>query len=164
MCLLGGESSGKSTLAEALAGHFETLHVAEYGRGLWESKHGALTYEDMLHIAETQVAAEEEALLRAKRFLFCDTSPLTTLFYSSHLFQRADPKLAQLARRSYDLVVLCGTDFAFVQDGTRQDITFRERQHTWYVAELARRGIPFLLVSGTIEDRMAQVSARLRGP
>jgi nicotinamide riboside kinase len=51
-----------------------------YGRERWESKNGSLTYEDMLHIAERQVAAEDEASLQAKRFLFCDTSPLTTLF------------------------------------------------------------------------------------
>jgi HTH-type transcriptional regulator, transcriptional repressor of NAD biosynthesis genes len=161
VCILGGESSGKSTLAEALARHFGTVRVPEYGRELWEAKSGALAYEDLLHIGETQVAAEEQALLRATRFLFCDTSPLTTLFYSRHLFQRADPKLEQLAGRHYDLVVLCAADFAFVQDGTRQDAAFRERQHAWYVAELARRGVPYLAVTGGLRQRTKQVSERL---
>jgi NadR type nicotinamide-nucleotide adenylyltransferase len=163
VCILGGESSGKSTLAQALANHFGTLHVPEYGRELWEQKNGALAYEDLLRIAERQVAAEEQALFRANRFLVCDTSPLTTLFYSQHLFNRADPKLEQLADRQYDLVVLCGTDFDFVQDGTRRDAAFRDRQHNWYLAELARRNIPFSVATGSVKSRVEQVVKRLQG-
>ena len=161
VCMLGGESSGKSTLAKALARHFGTLHVSEYGRELWEANNGALKYEDMLHIAQTQVATEERTCPQANRFLFCDTSPLTTLFYSRELFQRADPQLEQLAERPYALVVLCGTDFGFVQDGTRQNADFRERQHNWYVDELNSRGIPFVEVTGSVTERLAQVSRRL---
>jgi NadR type nicotinamide-nucleotide adenylyltransferase len=163
ICILGGESSGKSTLAKALGERFGTLHVPEYGRKLWEMRKGALTFEDMLHIGETQVAAEEQAARAASRFLFCDTSPLTTLFYSRHLFERADAKLELLAERRYDLVVLCETDFDFVQDGTRQDASFRERQHAWYLAELTRRGMPFLRVTGTVAERIVQIAEKLNG-
>jgi NadR type nicotinamide-nucleotide adenylyltransferase len=99
VCLLGGESTGKSTLAEALARHLATLSVAEYGRELWVRKSGRLAFEDLLHIAEVQAAREDEAAGRANRWLVCDTSPLTTLFYSRHLFGRADP-LTREARRA----------------------------------------------------------------
>jgi HTH-type transcriptional regulator, transcriptional repressor of NAD biosynthesis genes len=78
VCLLGGESSGKSTLAEALAREFNTSHVTEYGREHWNSKSGTLAFEDMQHIAEVQVQHEETAAMHADRLLFCDTSPLTT--------------------------------------------------------------------------------------
>ena len=161
VCLLGGESSGKSTLAEALAREFDTRFVSEYGRDLWELKKGSLVFDDMLHIAERQVAAEEEAAGRANRYLFCDTSPLTTLFYSHFLFGRAEPALERLADRSYDLTVLCGADFPFVQDGTRQSDSLRSRQHTWYLSELAERMIPYFLATGPVEDRVRVVSKAL---
>lgn len=161
ICLLGGESSGKSTLATALARQLGTVHVAEYGRELWELKEGRLVYEDLLAIGRTQIAREEQALLAANRYLICDTSPLTTLFYSRALFDRSDPELERLAERPYDLVVLCGLDVPFEQDGTRQESGFREAQHAWYLEQLARRVIPFVPVSGSVAERVAQVATAL---
>jgi NadR type nicotinamide-nucleotide adenylyltransferase len=163
VALLGGESSGKSTLAAALAEHFGTRHVAEYGRDLWDERAGRLEYADMLHIARTQVAREDAAARSSNRYLFCDTSPLTTLFYSRHLFGRAEPELEALAEREYALHVLCAPDFPFVQDGTRQDAAFRSRQHAWYRAELERRSWPWIEVTGAVGTRAHQVEARLRG-
>ena len=161
VCFLGGESSGKSTLAEALAREFQTIHVAEFGRELWEAKSGVLVFEDLQHIAETQVQREEEAVLQANHFLFCDTSPLTTLFYSNHLFGKAAPALERLAARSYDFNVLCAPDFPFVQDGTRQEEGFRLLQHQWYLDELAGRHIDYLLLTGTFENRINQIKVAL---
>jgi NadR type nicotinamide-nucleotide adenylyltransferase len=162
VCILGGESSGKSMLAERLAMALETVHVAEYGRELWERQQGVLAFDDLLAIGERQVALEDEAALVASEFLICDTSPLTTLFYSRHLFDRADPALERLATaRTYDLSVLCAPDFPFVQDGTRQNAAFRLRQHEWYVAQLAARGDVWMLAEGAIDERVQAVRAFL---
>lgn len=147
--LLGGESTGKSTLAAALAESLGSLHVAEYGRELWEQRGGNLGYEDMLHIAR-----EQAALGNARRWLVCDTSPLTTLFYSLSLFGEAAPELRDLAGRDYDATILCAPDFPFVQDGTRCDDAFRIRQDDWYRRELAERNIPFHHASGSFERRL----------
>ncbi|MBX3623237.1 MAG: AAA family ATPase [Rhizobacter sp.] len=164
VCLLGGESSGKSTLAAALARRHHTRHVAEYGRELWEVQGGVLHEPDLLHIAQTQCAREDAAAHEAGAFLACDTSPLTTLFYALEQFGRADPALQDLAARRYDLLVLCAPDFPFVQDGTRRDAAFRERQTAWYRAQLAQRGMPFLPVSGPLRQRVRQVEHALGLP
>ena len=60
-----------------------------------------------------------------------------------------------------DKVLLCAPDFPFIQDGTRRDGDFRARQHAWYQAELARRGIAYVDVSGTVADRVGQVAQLL---
>lgn len=159
--LLGGESSGKSTLAEALAREFNTSHVAEYGRELWGTKSGTLVFEDMRHIAEVQIQREEAAAMRANRLVFCDTSPLTTLFYSNHMFGKAEPTLEHLAERCYDFTILCAPDFSFVQDGTRQPEAFRMLQHEWYLKEFAKRGIAYRLVTGSLAERISQVRGLL---
>jgi NadR type nicotinamide-nucleotide adenylyltransferase len=161
VCLLGGESSGKTTLAAALADSLATAWVPEYGRKLWDEKRGQLGFEDARLIAERQIAAETEAVGSANRWLFCDTSPLTTLFYSHDLFGRADPALEAMAHRPYHRTFVCAPDFPFVQDGTRRDPAFRQRQHEWYVRELRRSRTQHVIVGGTLTHRIAQVKALL---
>ncbi len=56
VCLLGGESTGKTTLGLALAERLETVFVPEYGRQLWVDLGGELEYEDMLRIGQRQIA------------------------------------------------------------------------------------------------------------
>jgi HTH-type transcriptional regulator, transcriptional repressor of NAD biosynthesis genes len=163
ICILGGESTGKTTMAKALAEALNTTWAAEFGRELWDEKGGQLAFDDMLYIGRTQIDREVALAGDANRVLVCDTSPLTTVFYSEAMFGVAAPELQALGERIYDLVFLCAPDFDFVQDGTRRDREFRARQHSWYQTTLAARKITFSLLEGPVErrlrDALAQVSA-----
>jgi HTH-type transcriptional regulator, transcriptional repressor of NAD biosynthesis genes len=152
--IFGGESTGKTTLARALAKALKTSWVGEYGRELWEQKDGQLVFDDMLHIGEVQCAREDDAILGANNFLICDTSPLTTALYSEAMFGAVDPALALLAKRAYDHIFVCTPDIDFIQDGTRQDRAFRDWQHSWYLEALSQTNEDFTLVSGTVEERV----------
>lgn len=156
--LLGGESTGKTTLAATLAQRLDTLWVPEYGRELWALRGGDLCFGDLLAIAREQITREDAALEDATGWLVCDTSPLVTMFYSEAMFARVDPELDRLAKRSYDATILCAADFPFVQDGTRQDDAFRDRQDQWYRDQLKRAGISHSIVRGT---PLARVDAAL---
>jgi len=161
VCILGGESAGKSVLATGAAARFGTAFVPEYGRELWRVKQGQLVFEDMLAIAKHQIEWERAAARNAVRYVFCDTSPLTTLFYSMDLFGRADTELEMLALRQYDAYVLCAPDFEFVQDGTRRDAEFRHRQHEWYLQQFERLGVEYLLAQGSVQQRLDQIDRLL---
>lgn len=152
--LLGGESTGKTTLSVALAERLQTLWTPEYGRELWEQKSGKLVFEDMAHIGKIQVQRENQLIGAANRFLICDTTPLTTLFYSDAMFGRVAPELAQLAQRPYHHIFLCVPDFDFVPDETRQNNEFRLRQHLWYQEVLLRKNLPYTQLNGTPEQRI----------
>jgi NadR type nicotinamide-nucleotide adenylyltransferase len=158
VCLLGGESSGKTTLAQALALFHRTAWVSEFGRERWEQRQGELTFDDLTDVAEMQIAMEDGALAEANRYVFCDTSPLTTLFYSRSMFGRASARLEALAQRPYDAVFLCSPDFPFVQDGTRRDQQFRLQQDAWYQEQLAQRRIAFSRLSGSLGQRIETAS------
>ncbi|WP_445392102.1 AAA family ATPase [Stenotrophomonas muris] len=161
VAFIGGESSGKTTLARVLAERLQTVWVPEYGRTLWEQRGGELTPGDLLRIAMTQPQHEDEAVRRAHRWLFCDTTPLVTLGYSGWMFGTAPQPLRQAARRRYDLLFLCAPDIPFDQDGTRVGKAFRTQQHAWYLEQLQAEGVEHVLLEGDLETRIARVQGEL---
>lgn len=170
VALLGGESSGKTTLARALADALHTLWVPEYGRQRWEELRETLSVDELVQVGRTQVAWElehaQQAAKRGAHWLICDTTPLTTLQYCiydhSAEHAQAPTELQVLAQRRYDLTVLCEPDFAFVQDGCRRDDGFRAAQHVWTLARLAEMGVQPLTVHGSVDARVEQVLAALK--
>jgi HTH-type transcriptional regulator, transcriptional repressor of NAD biosynthesis genes len=158
IALLGAESSGKTTLAAALADHFKTVWVPEYGRELWEEQSGVLSEADLTKIGHEQIRREDAALRSANRYLFCDTSPLTTAGYGNWMFGRVSAQLALLATRAYHAVVLCRPDFPFVQDGTRREEAFRTQQHAWYRQQIANSTSPVLEAAGSVSRRVSHVA------
>lgn len=161
LTILGGESSGKTTLAAALGGQFHQEPVWEYGRELTEKLGGTeqLRYEDLEAIAEEQVLRERRACGGARLDvpMICDTSPLTTMFYSEQMFGHVSPRLQELAKREYDFTILCAPTIPFEHDGTRFEPGFRDIGHAWYVRMLSGYNIPYLLVDGTVQERRDQV-------
>jgi NadR type nicotinamide-nucleotide adenylyltransferase len=161
LALLGGESTGKTTLARALAEHLHTAWVPEYGRQRWEELRQTLSPAELLAVAQRQVAMEdaaaEEARALGSAWLVCDTTPLTTLQYCLHDHGGAPDELVALARRHYELTVVCEPDFDFVQDGCRRDDSFRAAQHAWTLARLRELQVPWMHARGALPGRVAQV-------
>ena len=154
VAFLGGESSGKTTLARELALYTKTEWVSEYGRELYDNRSGKLNYEDMEFIARTQISREKSQSSAFLNYLFCDTTPLTTMFYSEQMFGRVAPALRKMAEREYHKIYLCCPNIDFEQDGTRRDATFRMTGHKWYVDYLTSNETPYTIVSGTVEERV----------
>jgi HTH-type transcriptional regulator, transcriptional repressor of NAD biosynthesis genes len=163
--LLGGESTGKTTLAAALAQAVHSEWVPEYGRERWEAQQGRLSEADLLCIAQEQLRREDEAAHRVAQagggVLVCDTSALTTWCYADLLYGRAAAALQALAQRPYALTVLCGDELRFDQDGTRRDAAFQARQQAWLAQALARHGVSPLSVQGSVAQRVQQVLSAL---
>lgn len=119
ICIFGPESSGKSTLAQQLAGHFNTSFVPEYARFFIETR-GAPKKEDMLHIARGQIALEEAIAPRANRYLFCDTDPLATTIWSRWILGDCSKELSRLAeQKNYSLYLLTAADLPWKEDAVR---------------------------------------------
>jgi nicotinamide riboside kinase len=164
LVLLGAESSGKTTLATALAAALGTAWVPEYGRTLHEQKNGELDYEDLLYIGRRQLELEDEATPEARGWLVCDTNAATTALYSYYYFHRCDPALLALARvcgQRYACTFVCLPTVPFEQDGWRGPEALRQFQHGAILMQLEALGIPYTLLDGSVAERVAQVRAAL---
>jgi len=165
VAILGAESSGKSTLAEALASHYGTVWVPEYLREFVDTL-GRVPFEhDQSGIARTQRERERAALANAKRFLFCDTTPLMTALYSRVYWGRVDEDLARLdAVHDYDRTFVTAPDSPWEPDGLqRESEEVRQMVHRMLLETLDARGIPYVLLEGSLPQRLRQVE-ELLGP
>jgi NadR type nicotinamide-nucleotide adenylyltransferase len=156
--ILGPESTGKSTLAEKLALHYAEPWVPEVAREYLEKLARPYTYEDLLLIGERQLSLEDELAAKAKQFLFCDTDLRVIQVWSQHRFGKVDPwVLEEIARRTYDLILLCAPDLPWQEDPLREHPELEMRQHFFDVyQQLAQAsGFPLVLISGEKAERLS---------
>ncbi len=162
VAILGAESSGKSTLAAALARHYRTVWVPEYLREFVDTTCRVPNEGDQYPIARTQQEREDAAALQASGLLFCDTTPMMTALYSRWYWGRVDAQLAQLERRhDYAFTLVTAPDSPWEADGLqRESEEVRQAVHEQVIQVLAERGIAYTLVTGSLPQRMLQ-AARL---
>ena len=163
--VLGAESTGTTTLTEALAETYGTVWVPEYGREYYVEKdrrgeRGAWQSAEFTHIAEEQARREDMAARVCNRLLFCDTDPFaTTIWHERYLGFRsaALERFADERRGLYERWIVTAPDISFVQDGFRDGEHVREAMHGRFVEALEESGRPFDVVEGSVAERVAAV-------
>jgi HTH-type transcriptional repressor of NAD biosynthesis genes len=160
VCIFGPESTGKSTLTQNLAKHFQTLAVPEYARTLLEWREGKLEEHDLPDIARGQAASEDALAPYSNRLLFMDTDPLATCVWSDYLFGRTDPAITELAQsRRADLYLLTDVDVPWVPDVVRYLPEDRGNFLDRCEQILIREGRRYVKISGRWEQRLQQAVA-----
>jgi HTH-type transcriptional regulator, transcriptional repressor of NAD biosynthesis genes len=157
ICLVGPESTGKTTLARRLARHYRTVWVAEHARCLLDHKAGVCEPGDIELIARGQVASEQALARQANRLLICDTDPLLTCVWSEVLFGRCPAWLEDLAAaRRYELYLLLDVDVPWVNDGQRYLPHARQDFLARCVERLERLDRPYVRLDGHWDRRLAR--------
>ncbi|MFC3394218.1 multifunctional transcriptional regulator/nicotinamide-nucleotide adenylyltransferase/ribosylnicotinamide kinase NadR [Brenneria rubrifaciens] len=124
VAILGGESSGKSTLVNKLANIFNTTSAWEYGRDYVFSHLGgdemALQYSDYDKIALGQAQYIDFAVKYANKVAFIDTDFVTTQAFCKKYEGREHPFVQALVDEyRFDLVILLENNTPWVADGLR---------------------------------------------
>lgn len=166
VCFLGAPSTGKTTLTRALANRFNTTCAMEYGREYWAEHQRDRRLEpwELEKIAVIHQEREEEAFGQARGVCFVDTNAITTYMFALDYHGCATDGLTKLARENaerYDLFFVCEDDIPYDDTWDRSGDQKRHEFQRLIKADLERRGIPYVSLRGTLEERMAMVEKGL---
>ena len=162
--IIGPESTGKSTLCEQLALHYNTRWVPEYARE-YLLEHGMnYTSDDLLQIAKGQLALEDkfaaevqDATRKGPPVLFIDTNMYVMRVWCEFVFRNCHSWiLEQLDKRKYDLYLLCNVDLPWIKDELREypDLETRKHLYNIYRTLMEEQDTPWADISGNYEERL----------
>ena len=158
--LFGPESTGKTTMSELLAKHYNTVWVPEYAREYlqdkWNNERKTCEDKDLIPIAVGQMALENKLAKRADKLLICDTDLLETKVYSEEYYGGiVHPELDKYAlENTYDLYLLTNIDTPWEADDLRDRPDQREEMYRAFENALMRYHRPFIRLEGSIRNRM----------
>ncbi len=136
IAVIGPESTGKSTLCTQLAAHYETAWVPEYARQFLQENGPSYTFNDLLTIAQRQLALEDKLAANAKNnLLFADTEMYVMKIWCEFVF---------------------GKTHQWIKDEFREypDIEPRIKLFNIYKDNMINQHIPWKIISGTENQRL----------
>ncbi|HYK56907.1 MAG TPA: ATP-binding protein [Flavisolibacter sp.] len=156
--IIGPESTGKSTLCSQLAEHYKTVWCPEFAREYLLEKGMNYSYDDLLKIAHGQLELEDVMLAEAKNGLyFIDTDMYVMKVWCEVAFENCHTWiLKQIAKRKYDLYLLCSVDLPWQKDELREypDLAFRKKLFTMYKDIVINSNTMWAEISGTDAQRL----------
>lgn len=167
--IVGGESTGKSTLVQNLALAYNTKYVSEVGRDTCEYAGGEqfMIADDLYENILRQKINVLDMAKNVNRILFVDTDAITTMFYSYFLLGEDKENLEKCVNLAkavndicrWDLVLFLEPDVDFVQDGTRSEEiqSDREKYSNQIKKLLDQAGVNYHSVNGTYLERFDKV-------
>ncbi len=168
VAIVGAESSGKTTLARALAKHFNTAWVPEFGRLYSEGKFAAKysnvwQSQEFSFIADEQNRLEDALARSANKFLFADTNALATAIWHERYMGGTSKEVEQFSvGRAYDMYFLLKPDIPFVDDGLRDGEHIRGWMYERFIETLEAKKIPYAVLGGSADERVDQAEKLLR--
>ncbi len=164
--IIGPESTGKSSLCDQLAEHYDTIWCKEYAREYLLENGTDYTYDDLLTVAKGQVRLEEKATEtvrsmgqqynNASSLLFIDTDMYVMKVWCEFVFDKCHQWiLDQVVARKYDLYLLCNVDLPWVKDELREypDLENRLKLYHIYKDIMINQITPWVDISGDYEER-----------
>lgn len=165
--LYGPESSGKTTLAKALAKQFQTTWVPEFARNYlqekWDQKKEVCSLEDLIIIAKGQINQENNLIEDANEFLFCDTNVLITKAWSeTHFNGYCAPEIQYWVDTfKYDHYFLTDIDVPWEADDLRDRPNNRKQMLDYFENILKNKKASYTLLKGNLNLRLEKAKVIL---
>ena len=155
--ITGPESTGKTTLAKALAKSLGSAWVPEYARTYLGRLTRPYRKSDLLEIAKAQANWEDGARSGSGQPIVCDTGMLVLKIWSEYKFGDANKWITKrLEQQRPHLHLLCAPDIPWSEDPLRENPVDREALFAEYKKQLDALNFRYKVISGdTREERLA---------
>src|SRR3546814_742845 len=155
VAIIGPESTGKSTLALALARHFNTVWVPEYARYYCTYLKDDPVLQDEINMFYGQIALEESLVPLAGQLIICDVTILNVKVFCEEIFGECPDFIKEeVKNRHYDLYLLTNIDTPWEDDPLRGFPHKRPYFFERYRDELEKLNAVYRVVSGLGEARI----------
>lgn len=169
LALVGTSGTGKTALFEALREHFKNnpkiAFVEEAARIFFQENvvEERFSAETQGQIQTMVIISEQAAHESSATIIICDRSAIDAVAYTrSHgdkkgaeeLFKRVEFWLPTY----HQFILLDPADIPYQTDGIRkEDEFFRQKVHETFLSLFKELRIPFQLLRGTLEERLAKI-------
>lgn len=146
--LIGPESTGKTSLCEQLAQHFNAEWIPEYARTYVENLSRKYNYADVENIAKMQQMQFREKEI-GDGIVFFDTDLIITKVWFSECYAKVPEWLdAAIKDQNVSLYLLCKPDLDWKYDAVRENAHNRQYLYDCYKKEVERLAVPWVEIEG----------------
>ncbi|TAG91480.1 MAG: ATPase [Bacteroidetes bacterium] len=154
IAITGTESTGKTTLAQQLAVHYQTIWVEEYARIYLNTFGKNYTEKDVWKIIKGQINLEKSKELLNPKILFLDTDTTVLKIWLENSYQRCPNWFLELYQNHhYDFYLLMKPDLVWEYDELREHSELREELHQKYIQALNQKNAKYVIIEGQQKNR-----------
>lgn len=154
--ITGAESTGKSTLTENLAKHFNVPFIPEIAREYVENLGYKYNYIDIENIARIQIEQLKNLEDSNAEYIFLDTWLIVTKIWFEFVYQKIpDWLLDEIKKTRIDLFLVCDIDLPWIADPVRENGgENRKILQNKYIENIIEYNFDYKIVSGFDDNRI----------
>ena len=153
--ITGAECTGKSTLTERLAKHFNVPFIPEIAREYIENLGHKYDYNDVENIARIQIEQFKKLENSDAEYIFLDTWLIVTKIWFEFVYQKIPDWLpCEIERTRIDLFLVCDIDLPWIADPVRENGgENRKILQNKYIHNIIKYNFDYKIVSGLNDIR-----------
>lgn len=157
IAITGPESSGKTSLAEALSKIYACTLVSEFARSYL--KNANYNRRDVLYMAKMQLELEKEAKKKASKLIICDTDFINFKIWLNYYHYNV-PRfiLEHIESKPYALSLLLYPNTEWLEDGLRDKPNERLDLYNKFEKELIFYNYNYAVIDQLGQDRTKQAT------
>jgi nicotinamide riboside kinase len=153
--ITGPESTGKTLISEYLAIQLGCPWIPEFAREYIGNLDRPYIYDDLIHIADTQILQKKNIENTGAGMVILDTWLIITKVWFMEVFQQCPAYLDEMiSSQKIDLYIICKPDIPWVPDALREN-GGEKRNYliSKYIEEIRKTGHDYILIGGVGESR-----------